>query len=88
MSDMIASRISVRISGKLRSEIRRRAKATRKKEAEIIREALEKEFETPAKGQTCYEVASKLGLIGLLKDAPADLSTNPKYMEGFGTSER
>lgn len=84
---MNASRISVRVSGKLRSEIRKRAKATRKKEAEIIREALEKVFVAPAKTQTCYELASKLGLIGMLKDAPADLSTNPKYMEGFGTSE-
>jgi hypothetical protein len=23
-------------------------------------------------------------LVGIVKDAPSDLSTNPKYMEGFG----
>jgi hypothetical protein len=26
------------------------------------------------------------GLIGCIEDGPSDLSTNPKYMEGFGKS--
>jgi hypothetical protein len=25
-----------------------------------------------------------LGIIGIYKDAPPDLSTNPEHMEGFG----
>jgi hypothetical protein len=36
---------------------------------------------------TLFELLDKAGLIGCIKDAPADLSTNPKYMEGFGKSE-
>jgi len=28
----------------------------------------------------------RLGIIGAAKDLPPDLSTNPKYMEGFGAS--
>lgn len=35
-------------------------------------------------GQTLFDRVERAGLIGCLKGAPADLSTNPKYMEGFG----
>lgn len=28
------------------------------------------------------------GLLGSLQDAPPDLNTNPKYMEGFGKDDR
>lgn len=31
-----------------------------------------------------YDALQESGLIGIVKDAPPDLSTNPKYMEGFG----
>lgn len=31
-----------------------------------------------------YESMSKRGLIGKLTTAPADLSTNPIHLEGFG----
>jgi len=31
-----------------------------------------------------YDSMSRRGLIGKLTTAPADLSTNPIYMEGFG----
>ena len=34
--------------------------------------------------RTMYDALLEHGLIGCLKDAPPDLSTNPKYMEGFG----
>jgi hypothetical protein len=31
-----------------------------------------------------YEAFQSVGAIGCVKDAPPDLATNPKYMEGFG----
>ena len=34
--------------------------------------------------RTMYDALMARGLIGCLEDAPPDLSTNPKYMEGFG----
>ena len=37
-------------------------------------------------GLTLFEMLDKAGLIGCIKDAPSDLSTNPKYMEDFGKS--
>jgi hypothetical protein len=36
--------------------------------------------------ETPYAKAQRLGLIGCIKEGPKDLSTNPKYMEGFGKS--
>ncbi len=36
--------------------------------------------------ESFFDAASRLGLIGCLEGGPEDLSTNPKYMEGFGTS--
>ena len=34
--------------------------------------------------ESFYDAATRLGFIGSVKGGPADLSTNPKYMEGFG----
>ncbi len=36
--------------------------------------------------QSCYDLAAKAGLIGAVKDAPSDLSTNPAHFDGFGAS--
>lgn len=34
--------------------------------------------------ESCYDAALRAGLIGAIKGGPSDMSTNPKYMEGFG----
>lgn len=33
---------------------------------------------------SCLELAERIEVVGIYKDAPSDLSTNPIYMEGFG----
>lgn len=38
-----------------------------------------------ANGETFFEAASRLGFIGCIDDGPADLSTNPNYLEEFGS---
>lgn len=35
-------------------------------------------------GESLYDVASRLGLLGVVDDAPPDLSTNKKYFDDFG----
>jgi len=40
--------------------------------------------EKPANERSFYDAAKSAGLIGKYDDYPPDLSTNPKYMEGFG----
>jgi hypothetical protein len=34
--------------------------------------------------QTCYELAAASGILGVVGDAPPDLSTNPDHLDGFG----
>ncbi len=34
--------------------------------------------------QSCYEIALRLGLIGCVDRAPADLSTGKRHLRGLG----
>lgn len=40
-----------------------------------------------APSKSVYESLLEAGFIGCITDGPPDLSTNPKYMEGFGESD-
>ena len=61
--------------------------------AEVVREAFE-QYETHLRasrrtkedGDTLYDLWNRAGLVGCIDDPdlPADLSTNPEYMKGFG----
>jgi len=42
--------------------------------------------ETQGVESTFFELLDEVGLIGYVKDAPSDLSANPKHLEGFGKS--
>ena len=79
-------RISVRFPAALQARLARRARLAGKTESEIVRESVEAHLEEAPKQESALDLARKLGLVGCVKDAPADLSTNPKYMEGFGKS--
>jgi hypothetical protein len=39
---------------------------------------------SPVQSLSAYEYAKALGIVGSVADAPADLSTNPRHLEGFG----
>ena len=41
---------------------------------------------TDATEPTLYEILDAAGLVGCIDGLPADLSTNPEHMEGFGKS--
>ena len=38
-----------------------------------------------AQTETVHAALVRLGLLGCVTDGPTDLSTNPAYMEGFGS---
>lgn len=40
---------------------------------------------SPNQQITFYDAAKKLGIIGVVKDGPVDLSSDPRHMEGFGS---
>lgn len=84
MSDiMTTNRITVRIPQKLEKQLKKRADLKGQTESEVVREALESYLQQNS-GQSAYDIAKRLGVIGSFKGGPKDLSTNPKYFEGFG----
>ena len=58
----------------------------RLKDAALVRSAAERQLEAGENSLTAYELAEIAGLIGVVKGAIRDLSTNPKYFDGFGGS--
>jgi hypothetical protein len=71
------------------------AARTGKPPAEVLTEAL-RQYQSPVESAagngaqqiSLYDRLARKDLIGCLSGGPADLSTNPKYMEGFGESDR
>ncbi len=88
MSDMQPKehRITLRVSNELRRRIKREAKRTGSPESEVIRSALEKQLREDDEGPSAYDILFAKGVIGCVKGARPDLSTNKKYFEGFGES--
>ena len=67
------------------------AHATKSTPGDVIRRAFE-EYEANHNGsiedaadESAFEAFKRAGIIGCVKGGPADLSTNPKYSEGFGS---
>lgn len=87
MSDtMRKGRITVRVPEVLEAKLRGRARLKGRPESELVREALETYLGQGGEFRPAYELAEDAGLIGCVRRAPKDLSTNPKHFEGFGKS--
>ena len=84
------------LDAELEHRIESYARATKSTPGDVVRKAFE-EYEAThnggqnqegreVNGETLYDRWSQLGFIGCIDDPnlPSDLSTNPKYMEGFG----
>ena len=78
-------RINVRVEGQLKQRLESEARAKGTSPSAIVRRLLEERYRQPEPRENCYELALRLGLLGSVKGLPPDLSTNPDYMEGFGT---
>jgi len=84
MSDMSSNRITVRVPQTLTARLRSRSRAKGTTESELVREALETYLgKTKAEG-SAYELAKEAGIICSARNAPKDLSTNPRHLKGFG----
>jgi len=84
MSDMSSHRITIRIPETLGERLRKRSRIKGQTESDLVREALENYLGQSAKERSAYELAQEAGLIGSVKRAPKDLSTNRRHFEGFG----
>jgi hypothetical protein len=77
-------RLSVRISDRLYRGISPAAAKTGKREADLVREALDLYLAARDSELTCFTLAKRARLIGCLRTAPSDLSTNREHVNGFG----
>ncbi len=85
MSDAAMSKVTVRINAPLDKRLKQQSRRAGRTPSEIIRKALDAYLDQDSDGaESFYEVARRRGAIGLATGLPKDLSTNPKYMEGFG----
>ena len=64
---------------------------THKSPQEVVEDAL-RQYSIEVRGDnstglSLYDRLAQDGLVGSVEGGPTDLSTNPKYMEGFGESQ-
>jgi hypothetical protein len=81
---IIMERINVRVEATLKQQLEIEARRKGVSPSAIVREVLEKHFVRQPEPENCLQLAERLGILGIYKDAPHDLSTNPEHMEGFG----
>jgi hypothetical protein len=78
--DAALKTITVKLPEPLASWLSRRARELGRSQSELVREAIERARNGDG-AQTCHDLfADSCGTI----DGPADLSTNPKHLAGFG----
>ena len=79
-------RITVRFPAELRRRLKDAARRRGTRESDLVREAVARQLAAEDEALTAYEHAKKAGLIGTVRGASRDLSTNPRHFEGFGGS--
>lgn len=83
---MASHRLSIRVSPELERTIHEHARAVGQRSSQIVREVLERHFVSRGRARSCYDLARRAKVIGCVKNAPSDLSTNLRYFEGFGST--
>ena len=80
------SRITVRFPATLRRKLQAAARRSGLRESDLVRGAVEHQLLAQEEVPNAYERATKAGLIGVVRRASPDLSTNPKHFKGFGNT--
>jgi Arc/MetJ-type ribon-helix-helix transcriptional regulator len=76
--------VVVRLPKSLNARLKGLAKRRRSSKSSVIRDLLETHPSTRDAGRPAALLELAGNLIGSVKGGPADLSTNKKYMEGYG----
>ncbi len=84
---MASQRISVRVPASLGTRIRQSSRIKGQTPSDVVRLALENYLVKENSPGSAYELAQAAGLIGCVRRAPKDLSTDPRHFEGFGQSK-
>lgn len=76
---------SLKLSKELEQALREHAREKGVSDSFVMREAIAEYLAAPARTSSVRSAADAAAhLIGSLDGTPADLSTNPKYLKGFG----
>ena len=81
---MREKRISIRLDAGLHRRLAKEASLNGLSGSEITRQALEAYLAGRPARESCYDAFRRRRLIGMIKNAPPDLSTNRNYFRGFG----
>lgn len=77
--------ISVKVSPDLQERLAERARQSRLSQSELIRRALTQYLDEQTTGSNVQSAADLAGdLAGCVHGGPADLSSNPDYLDDFG----
>jgi len=79
-------RITVRFPAELRQRLKAAAHRAGTRESELVRGAVERQLEAEENTLAAYDHAKKAGIIGAVRGAARDLSTNAGHFDGFGRS--
>lgn len=75
-------RITVRFPSDLRRRLKAAARRFGTRECDLVRTAVERQLAAEEDALTAYEHANKAKLIGAVRGAARDLSTNPRHFDG------
>jgi metal-responsive CopG/Arc/MetJ family transcriptional regulator len=81
---MASQRITVRVPKTLGALLRHRSRAKGQTPSDLVRVALESYLGRESQPGSAYDAAEESGLIGCVRHAPKDLSSNRRHFEGFG----
>ncbi len=84
---MASERITIRVPKALGALLRSHTRAQGQTSSDVVRVALETYLGRGSSMLSAYELAEEAGLIGSMKRAPKDLSTNRGHFEGFGKNK-
>ena len=84
MSDMASGRITIRVPGALGERLRYRSRLEGQTESRLVRSALESFLDRSEKQPSAYQLAEEAELVGCIRRAAKDLSSNPRHLDGFG----
>ena len=77
-------RINVRLGDELKNQLDAEAREQGVRPSDVVRQVLEEHLRRRQPQPNARAVAERLGLLGVIKGLPADLSTNSTHMDGFG----
>lgn len=76
--------ITCKISDSLNEQLETEASRRLLPKSAIVRKALERSLKSSSHKGEKSAFESVKDLCGIIKDGPADMSANPKYLDGFG----